>query len=1027
MNKIRPGTLRFMLIPLILLGSLAFLAGLLASSNPTDASTKTSQDIQLQTEKTDRMGVRVYYTSQEELDAVAGSLDIWENHRSEGYVLAAVSPAQRDWLVSSGYRVEVDEETTALLQSPQAALDPRYYYFDDEYYNSYDRYIVDFLQDTQTAYPELTELFDIGNAWQGDHGGHLRDMWVLRVTNEDPAYGAIADKPVFFIMAEIHAREVSTPELAIRYLKYLTSGYLGLGGYDVDPDVTWLVNHNAVYVLVMQNPDGYRVNEQDIGNYRRKNMDNDDGCSDPNSWGVDLNRNHSFLWGCCGGSSGNPCAETYRGYTRGSEPETSAFQDYIVTLIPDQNGPNGDDEIGATAPLTTTGIFVSLHSYSDEILWPWYLPGIPPAPNQDQMEDIGRKMATIDTNYFPAGTVGYTVDGSANYWVYGKLGVPAYTFEVGPNDYPDNCGDFFPAYGCQDGIDGKPRNFWAENRPVFIYMHKIARTPYMTAFGPDTRNLVVTPYSVLPGEPLDLTALINDVRYVPDPLYAIIAAEYFIDAPGEDGTGTAMLPSDGSWGENSEDVEAVVDTSSIPPGKHYLLVHGKNDQAVDMWGPFTAVFFEVQPLYYVSLTPPTSTGRADPGEAFTYTLEVTNLGLYTDTYTITVDSLWPNSAPGSIGPLVSQESAEFELAVSVPLTATQGESDVALVTVTGTGVSDSASATTTANYYDLTINPTNQAGEGYPGSQVAYTVWITNTGNTVDSFDVTASGIWTTTPETDVVGPLAAGESTGLVITVSVPLEALPGNTDTAEITLASQGNPAQTAEASITTTALLRGAVVSPENSTITGDPGQTITHTLVVTNVGDVSDTYEITVDSAVWPTYAPPTVGPLAPGESESVDITVSIPLEALAGTGDYSAIIFSSQLPGTLPATANLGTIANIVYELEVSAEAVSLEALASGVPLTYTLTITNLGNITDTFDLTITSGWAFDAPADVGPLAAGESTQVIIVIYVPTQAHSGDINLATAVFTSLGNPLKQQTIELTALAAWYATFVPFSVK
>jgi murein tripeptide amidase MpaA len=424
-----------------LLGSLAFMAGILAGSSPTEASIKTSQDIQLQAENTDRLGVRVYYTSLDNLDAIASSLDIWENHRQEGYILASVYPAQRDWLEASGYRVEVDEETTTLLQSPQAALDPRYYYFDDEYFNSYGRYVVDFLQNTQTLYPNLTELFDIGNAWQGNNGGYLRDMWVLRITSEDPAYGAIEDKPVFFIMAEIHAREVTTPELAVRYVKYLTSGYLDFGGYDIDADVTWLVNHNAVYVLVMQNPDGYRINEQEISNYRRKNMDNDDGCSSPSTWGVDLNRNHSFLWGCCGGSSGDPCDPTFRGVFRASEPETSAFQDYIQTLIPDQNGPNGDDVIGETAPLTTTGIFVSLHSYSDEILWPWFLPGYPDSPNQQQMEDIGRKMSAIDTHYSPAGTVGYTVDGSANYWVYGKLGIPAYTFETGPQF--GSCGNFF--------------------------------------------------------------------------------------------------------------------------------------------------------------------------------------------------------------------------------------------------------------------------------------------------------------------------------------------------------------------------------------------------------------------------------------------------------------------------------------------------------------------------------------------------------------------------------------------------------
>ena len=46
------------------------------------------------------------------------------------------------------------------------------------------------------------ELIDIGDAWQASHGGYHRDMWVLRITNEDPAYGDIADKPAFFPHAE---------------------------------------------------------------------------------------------------------------------------------------------------------------------------------------------------------------------------------------------------------------------------------------------------------------------------------------------------------------------------------------------------------------------------------------------------------------------------------------------------------------------------------------------------------------------------------------------------------------------------------------------------------------------------------------------------------------------------------------------------------------------------------------------------------------------------------------------------------
>lgn len=470
-----------------------------------------------------------------------------------------------------------------------AVLDPRFYYFDDYQPNGNGLYVVDFLQGINAAYTELTELYDIGDAWMaGQPGEYNRDIWVLRVTNEDPAYGPIGDKPAFFLVAGIHARQVTGPELAIRYIKYMTEGYDGKGGYGVDPDVTWLVNHNVAHVLVMQNPDGHWKNEQSTSNSRRKNMDWDDGCSDPSSWGVDLDRNHSFMWGCCGGSSGLPCSETYRGPSRGSEPETQAFESYFAWVMKDRNGPNGDDEIPPAAPNNTTGIFISLHSYGDLVLWPWGWSSVL-TPNEEGLHAIGRKFAYY-TGYDPSGDPPDTMDGTAEDWTYGKFGVPSFTFTVGSSS--GNCGGFFPSYGCLDGIDGMPRNFWAENKQAFLYAHKIARIPYMTAYGPDTENVGVVPEIVSAGTPVQLTATIADHRYGGDPIAPAAAAEYFIDVPGEHGAGNPTVPADGFWGELSEEVTATVDTCGLTPGQHYIMIHGQNENGD--WGPFTAVFLNVE-------------------------------------------------------------------------------------------------------------------------------------------------------------------------------------------------------------------------------------------------------------------------------------------------------------------------------------------------------------------------------------------------------------------------------------------------
>ncbi|MGD8967011.1 MAG: M14 family zinc carboxypeptidase [Anaerolineae bacterium] len=537
---------------------------------------------------------RVYVQDRDHLNAVAGELDIWETHPQAGYVVAAITADQQRWLESLGYRLEVDAESTSALR-PASVLDPRFHYFDDQYTNPNGRYVVDLLEDINATYPNLTELIDIGDAWMaGQPGEPDRDLWVLRVTNEDPAYGDILDKPAFFLSAAMHAREVATSELAIRYLRYLTGGYEDEGGYGVDADVTWLVDQHVVYVLVMENPDGHVENERNTASSRRKNMDSDDGCFIPGLWGVDLNRNHSFLWGCCAGSSGDPCSPTYRGPARASEPETWAFESYFATVMKDQNGTNGDDEIAPASPITTTGIFVSLHSYGDLVLWPWSFGDYGSAPNHEELQTIGRKFAA-QNGYSPAGTIWYNADGTVDDWSYGRFGIPSFTFEVGPEG--GACGGFFPPYECIDG--NADRDFWAENRRAFLYAHKIARAPYVSAYGPDAGSLMITGVEMAGGESAQVTAKIKDHRYNDDPTQPIAGAEYFVDIPGEDGAGIPMSPVDGGWGGLSEDTVALLDTSVLARGQHYVLVHGQSDDG--RWGPFSAALWRVDHHVYLPL------------------------------------------------------------------------------------------------------------------------------------------------------------------------------------------------------------------------------------------------------------------------------------------------------------------------------------------------------------------------------------------------------------------------------------------
>ncbi len=161
---------------------------------------------------------------------------------------------------------------------------------------------------------------------------------------------------------DIHAREIATPEVVIRLIDYLTNNYA------TDADVHWLVDYHDIWLMPEVNPDGHHIVEAG-GNGNapylfRKNGNNvgGGGCSWPpssfNQFGVDNNRNFPFHWGCCNGSSGFVCDQTYRGLSAGSEPETMAITNKLRALVPDQRGPGDTDP----APITATGVYQNIHT-----------------------------------------------------------------------------------------------------------------------------------------------------------------------------------------------------------------------------------------------------------------------------------------------------------------------------------------------------------------------------------------------------------------------------------------------------------------------------------------------------------------------------------------------------------------------------------------------------------------------------------------------------------------------------------------
>jgi len=506
--------------------------------------------------------VRLYFGSRDELRSLAAGYDIWEVHPELGYAVIMLTPGQYQALQAQGYRMEVDEARTWEVGHPLGLPSYPCYRTVEETYAT--------LQDLATTYSTTAELIHIGASWDkltpGGPAGY--DLYTLRISNE--SITPLTSKPTFFLLAEVHAREYATAETATRFAEYL------LQNYGSNPEIAFLVDYARMYVVPMSNPDGRKKAE--TGLLWRKNPDSDDGCGNPSYWGVDLNRNSSFKWNTCSSSgcgSNDPCAETYRGPSAASEPETMAIQNAVLGLFPDQRGPNDTD----AAPADATGILITLHSYSKLVLWPWGWTSTP-APNSAQLATIGTKLATYNGYTPEQSDTLYPTDGTTDDWAYGTLGIASYTFEMGTTFFQD-CATF-------------TNTIWPDNRDALLYAWKIAKTPYMAAYGPDALSAAANPSTVAQGDPIQLTATINDDNNGDQ---QIRAAEYSVlplhggSYPGAPGTGTPMGPADGSWNNKIENVVATVDTSSLIPGDYIVAVRGKD--AGENWGPFTAVFLKV--------------------------------------------------------------------------------------------------------------------------------------------------------------------------------------------------------------------------------------------------------------------------------------------------------------------------------------------------------------------------------------------------------------------------------------------------
>nr|WP_231118286.1 OmpA family protein [Lysobacter silvisoli] len=457
--------------------------------------------------------------------------------------------------------------------------------------------------------------------------------------------------------------------------------------------------------------------------------------------------------------------------------------------------------------------------------------------------------------------------------------------------------------------------------------------------------------------------------------------------------------------------------------------------------PPSSATVTVNPAPALTLTKTaTPTTVSAVGDTVAYSFAVTNSG------NVTISNLVINETAFSgtgTAPVITCPVTTLTPGASTTCTAsytvTQADVDAGTVTNTATasGTDPSGGATTSPpSTATVTVNPApaltltktaTPTTVSAVGDTVAYSFAVTNSGNvTINNLvinETAFSGTGTAPVVTCPVTTLAPGESTTCTASYTVTQADIDAGsiTNTATASGTDPGNnPATSPPSSATVTVNAAPALTSTKAMTGNADEdgdgavsvGDTLTYTITVTNTGNVSLTDVVVTDNKISPNSV--TCTTLAPSATCVLTGTYRVTQADTNAGNVVNAAVVTTATPGACPAVStavecNPTVTVPVKQEPKLSsvkamtgnADEDGNGAVSVGDTLTYTITVTNTGNVSLT-DVVVTDNKIVPSSVTCASVAPA-ATCVLTGTYRVTRADAEAGNVVNAAVVTTATP------------------------